>query len=89
MLTGNPLSRLLAATDRLRAHHDALREQNDGVAQTGLRMEETLRPLENGIRIEREREEREAVRIELVAADAAAAGEEQDPDGAIEDVRAV
>lgn len=50
-------------------------------------MEDTLRPVEDGIRIEREREEREAVRMELVAANTAE--NEGTGEGAAEDVGVV
>lgn len=37
------------------AHHDTLRAQNDKVVRTGMAMENLLKPIENGIRIEGER----------------------------------
>jgi len=50
------VARLETALTTLRNHHNTLREQNEGVIRTGLSMESVLKPVENGLRLEAERQ---------------------------------
>lgn len=50
------LVKLQPLLDALRQNHDALRAQNDHTVKVGVAMENTLKPVEDGIRIEKERE---------------------------------
>lgn len=43
------------ATKKMMQHHQELRAQNDRVVRTGMAMENHLKPIENGLRIETER----------------------------------
>jgi len=52
---GLQVGRLHALVNSLRHHHNSLREQNDRVVRTGLSMENKLKPVEHGLRLEAER----------------------------------
>lgn len=49
------LAKLQPLLDALRQNHDALRAQNDRTVKLGIAMEKTLKPVEDGMRIEKER----------------------------------
>ncbi|KAF8251117.1 hypothetical protein K440DRAFT_615673 [Wilcoxina mikolae CBS 423.85] len=49
------VARLHALTNAMRTNHTTLRQQNDKVVKTALAMEASLKPVEDGLRIEMER----------------------------------
>lgn len=59
-------------TAALRAHHASLRRQNDRAVAVGLAMDSALKPVEDGLRIERQR--KLAAAAAAAAATAAGAG---------------
>ncbi|KAF8545463.1 hypothetical protein BDD12DRAFT_811877 [Trichophaea hybrida] len=48
------VARLHALTNAIRMNHTTLRQQNDKVVKTALAMEASLKPVEDGLRIEME-----------------------------------
>jgi hypothetical protein len=55
LLTWPLLTRLEPLLNTLHQKHDALRQQNERIVATGVAMEQMLKPMEDGIRVRRER----------------------------------
>ncbi|KAL7272425.1 hypothetical protein RUND412_004779 [Rhizina undulata] len=73
------LARLQSLLNTLKKNHNSLRAQNDRVVSTGVAMENALKPVEDGIRIETERAAENAARRTNFTGPGEEGGEKADP----------